>query len=67
MTVSIKNHVNTEMLTIPSGDKKSTSSGIDAVVVNRLIIDNRTKILYLRQASVYKCLEILQFCNVHVF
>ena len=42
MTISIIIHVNTEVLTtgqvIASGNKKSTSSGIDPVVVNKLII-----------------------------
>ena len=44
MIISMIIHDNTEVLTtglvIPSGNKNSTSSGIDPVVVNKLIIDN---------------------------
>ena len=52
--------VNTEVLTtglvIPSGKYISTSSGINPVVVNKLIKDTRTSILHSRQTLrfVYK-------------
>ena len=52
MTISMIMHGNTEVLTtglvIPSGNQNFTSSGIDPVVVNKLIIDTRIEILYLR-------------------
>ena len=49
MTISMIIHVNTEVLTtqlvIPSGNKNSNNSGIDPVVVNKLLIDTRIEIL----------------------
>ena len=55
MTILMLIHVNTEVLNtglvIPSGNKNSTSSGIDPVVVNKLIIETRTKFsIYARRA-----------------
>ena len=48
MKLSMIIHVNTEVLTtvlvIPSGNKNATSSDIDRVVVNKLIIDTRIEI-----------------------
>ena len=42
MTISMIIHVSTKVLTtglvIPSGNLKSTSSGIDPVVINKLIL-----------------------------
>ena len=49
-------HANTDVLTaglvIHLGNKKSIRSCIDTMVVNKLIIDTRIEILYLRQTCV---------------
>ena len=41
--MSAQKVLTTTGLVIPSGKQISTSSGIDPVVVNKLIIDSRTK------------------------
>ena len=52
MITHVETEVQTTGLVIPSGNKNSTSSGIDPVFVNKLIIDTRIEFLYIRQMRV---------------
>lgn len=47
MQIHFNKQVMTNGLVIPSGNKFSTSSSIDSVVANKLLINTRFKILYL--------------------